>query len=156
MTNLKLHPHSLCRGRSPSGSYIFKNASVLYIGCTPLSQDDINVLVVVGPSTHPSGSHEVEAGGHQPEVPHPNGWEAMVLHNEPCTNNYFCPDDNRLLRGAFAVPTSMLPPNQPKEEIIAWGIERPDTDRGIGITLPHFYKNWRVDLLRTLIFNSIL
>ena len=38
----------------------------------------------------------------------PPGWEAMVLHNEPCTNNYFCPDDNRLLRGAFAVPTSML------------------------------------------------
>ena len=80
----------------------------------------------------------------------------MVLHNEPCTNNYFGPDDNRLLRGAFAVPTSMLLPNQPKEEIIAWGIERPETDRGIGITLPHFYKNWRVDLLRTLIFNSIL
>ena len=71
MTNLNLHPNLLCRGRSPSGRYIFKNASVLYIGCTPLSQDDINVLIVVGPSTHPSGSHEVEAGGHQPEAPNP-------------------------------------------------------------------------------------
>ena len=91
-----------------------------------------------------------------PNHPTANGWDAMVLHDEPYTNNYFGPDDNQLLPGAFAVATSMLPPEQPKEEIIAWGIERADTGREIGVTLPHFYKNWQVDPLRTFIFNSIL
>ena len=251
-------------------------SALLFAGCAPQSHDDINVLIVVGPSTNPPGSHEVEAGGrlieyclennengiavqanviyawneiphdiatydtfvfigdkfpgerlpesdrameelavvmakgrgivclhygvglldedvardgdhpllhwmggyfatrcehHQstakiyeaarieaanPNHPTANGWDAMVLHDEPYTNNYFGPDDNQLLPGAFAVATSMLPPNQPKEEIIAWGIERADTGRGIGVTLPHFYKNWQVDPLRTFIFNSIL
>jgi len=256
--------------------FIFFISILLFIGCSRHAENSVNVLIVVGPSNHPPGSHEVEAGGrliehclennengiavqadviyawneiprdidlydtfvfigdkfpgerlpqseiamaqltevmakgsgivclhygvglenedvdqdgdhpllywmggyfatrcehHQstakiyeaarieavnPNHPTANGWDAMILHDEPYTNNYFGPDNNQLMPGAFAVAKSMLPPEAPKEEIIAWGIERPDSGRGIGITLPHFYKNWQVDSLRTFIFNSIL
>jgi len=91
-----------------------------------------------------------------PSHPIANGWDTMVLHDEPYTHIYFGPDDNQMLPGAFAVATSMLPPEDPKEEIIAWGIERANTGRGIGITLPHFYKNWQNDDLRVFILNSIV
>ena len=51
--------------------------------------------------------------------------------------------------------TSMLPPENPKQEIVAWAVERTDGGRGMGIVMPHFYKNWQVDPLRTIILNGI-
>ncbi|MDA0347054.1 MAG: ThuA domain-containing protein [Verrucomicrobia bacterium] len=84
------------------------------------------------------------------------GWNTFTLREEPYINIYFGPDNNQLLPGAFAVATSLLPPENPKREIIAWGTERPDTGRGIGITMPHFYKNWLNEDLRKFILNSIL
>lgn len=84
------------------------------------------------------------------------GWKTFTLREEPYINNYFGPDNNQLLPGAFAVAVSMLPPEDPKREIIAWGTERPDTGRGVGITMPHFYKNWLNEDLRRFILNSIV
>jgi hypothetical protein len=49
----------------------------------------------------------------------------------------------------------MLPPNAPKPETVAWCVERPDSGRGFGIVMPHFYKNWRNDDLRRFIMNGI-
>lgn len=91
-----------------------------------------------------------------PAHPISRGWNTFTLREEPYINNYFGPDNNQLLPGAFAVATSLLPPENPKREIIAWGTERPDTGRGIGITMPHFYKNWLNDDLRRFILNSIV
>lgn len=84
------------------------------------------------------------------------GWKPFVLRDEPYINNYFGPENNQLLPGAFAVATSMLPPKIPKREVIAWGIERPDSGRGFGVTLPHFYRNWELEPLRRLILNGIV
>lgn len=96
----------------------------------------------------------IEAG----DSAHPisRGWNTFTLREEPYINIYFGPDDNQLLPNAFAVATSMLPPENPKREIIAWGIEREDTGRGVGVTLPHFYKNWLNEDLRRLVLNSIV
>ena len=92
------------------------------------------------------------------DTDHPiaRGWKPFELHDEPYINNYFGPDDNRMLSGAFAVATSLLPPDRPQREVIAWGIERKDGGRGFGVTLPHFYKNWQLDPLRTFILNGIV
>jgi len=90
-----------------------------------------------------------------PKHPIANGVEPFTINDEPYIKNYFGPD-NKLLPGAFAVATSMLPPESPGREIIAWGIERSDTGRGIGITLPHFFQNWKVEPLRKFILNGIL
>ena len=84
------------------------------------------------------------------------GWKPFVLRDEPYINNYFGPDNNQMIPGAFAVATSMLPPNNPKREIIAWGIERPNSGRGFGVTLPHFYRNWEIEPLRRMILNGIV
>lgn len=84
-----------------------------------------------------------------------NGVKPFTIHDEPYIKNYFGPG-GKLLPGAFPVATSMLPPDDRGKEIIAWGIERKDSGRGIGITLPHFFQNWKVEPLRKFILNAIL
>lgn len=85
-----------------------------------------------------------------PQHPISRGWKEFTLRDEPYTNNYFG-------RGnVTALATSMLPPDHPKQETIAWCIERDDGGRGFSIVMPHFYKNWRHDDLRCFILNGII
>lgn len=91
-----------------------------------------------------------------PEHPTSRGWQAFTLHDEPYINNYFGPQDNRPAPGVTPLATSMLPPEAPQREIVAWSIQRPDGGRGFGIVMPHFYRNWKIDPLRTLILNGIV
>ena len=57
--------------------------------------------------------------------------------------------------GVVPLATASLPPEDPKEETVAWAIERPDGGRGVGIVMPHFYRNWQQNDLRKLIVNSV-
>ncbi|MCZ6673082.1 MAG: hypothetical protein O7C75_09090, partial [Verrucomicrobia bacterium] len=52
-----------------------------------------------------------------PEHPVSRGWDILTLNDEPYSNIYFGPNNNQLLPGAFAMATSMLPPENPKQEI---------------------------------------
>jgi len=52
--------------------------------------------------------------------------------------------------------TSMLPPEDPKREAVSWCIERPDGGRGMGIVMPHFFRNWQNEDLRRFILNGIV
>ncbi|MBD3673238.1 MAG: ThuA domain-containing protein [Planctomycetaceae bacterium] len=90
------------------------------------------------------------------EHPVSRGWKEFVIHDEPYTNNYFGPDNNTPAANVTILATSMLPPQDPKEEAVAWCVERPDSGRGFGIVMPHFYKNWRDDDLRTFILNAVV
>ncbi len=91
-----------------------------------------------------------------PEHPVSRGWKAFTVHDEPYINNYFGPDGNRPAPSVTIFATSMLPPEAPKREAVAWGIERPDGGRGFGIVMPHFYKNWAQPDLRRLILNAVV
>lgn len=82
------------------------------------------------------------------------GWREFALRDEPYYNNYFGPQG--LTAKTTPLATSMLPPDAPKKEIVAWATERPDGGRGMGIVMPHFYKSWRVDDLRKCILNGIV
>jgi hypothetical protein len=55
-----------------------------------------------------------------------------------------------------ALATAMLPPESPKREVVAWGVERRDGGRGVGIVMPHFYKNWANEDLRRFILNAVV
>lgn len=90
------------------------------------------------------------------EHPVCRGWKEFTLHDEPYINNYFGQEGNRLAANVTALATSMLPPESPKPETLAWCIERPDSGRGFGIVMPHFYKNWSNDDLRRFILNGIV
>ena len=107
---------------------------------------------------HQSIARHYDATIESADTSHPiaHGWDTFTFRDEPYINNYFGPVNNQLLPGAFAIATSMLPPENPKREIVAWGIERPDTGRGAGITMPHFYKNWLNEDLRRFILNTIV
>jgi type 1 glutamine amidotransferase len=83
------------------------------------------------------------------------GWKEFTLHDEPYTNNFFG-RGNIMAPNVTALATSMLPPETPKRETVAWCVERPDSGRGFSIVMPHFYKNWRVDDLRRFILNGIV
>jgi len=82
------------------------------------------------------------------------GWESFSLRDEPYYNNYFGP--NGPLPNVTALATSMLPPEEPKRETVAWAVSRADGGRGMGVVMPHFYRNWRDDNLRTLILNGVV
>ncbi|MBM3982269.1 MAG: ThuA domain-containing protein [Planctomycetes bacterium] len=82
------------------------------------------------------------------------GWKAFTLHDEPYINNYFGKDGPA--KNVVAVATAMLPPEKPNREIVAWAVERADGGRGAGVVMPHFYRSWLVDDLRTLILNAIV
>ena len=82
-----------------------------------------------------------------------HGWEAFTMHDEPYWNNYFGKDgpaDN-----VTALVTAMLPPEAPQKETVAWAVQRPDGGRGIGIVVPHFFRNWQIDDLRMLVLNAV-
>jgi len=84
------------------------------------------------------------------------GWHEFTLHDEPYINNYFGKGENKLAANVTALATSMLPPENPKRETVAWCVERGDGGRGFGIVMPHFYKNWSNEELRRFILNGIV
>jgi type 1 glutamine amidotransferase len=89
------------------------------------------------------------------EHPITRGWKPFTLHDEPYYNNYFGPE-NKMAPNVIPLASSMLPPDKPKKETVAWCVERKDGGRGFGIVMPHFYKNWSVDDLRCFILNGIV
>lgn len=92
------------------------------------------------------------------ESDHPilNGWSAFTVHDEPYIRNYFGKGENRPGDGVTVLATSMLPPDAPQREAVAWCVERPDGGRGVGVVMPHFYENWANDDLRRLILNGVV
>ena len=90
------------------------------------------------------------------EHPLSRGWSQFTIHDEPYINNYFGPDANTPAGNVTPIATSMLPPDNPQREIVAWATQRPDGGRGFGVVMPHFYKNWQNDNLRTLILNAVV
>lgn len=91
-----------------------------------------------------------------PEHPISRGWKEFTVHDEPYINNYFGPIGNRPAPNVTALATSMLPPEKPKKEIVSWCIQRDDGGRGFGIVMPHFYRSWKQDDLRTFILNGVI
>jgi type 1 glutamine amidotransferase len=88
------------------------------------------------------------------EHPVLRGWKPFTVHDEPYINNYFGKDGPA--KNVTPLATSMLPPDSPKPEIVAWAVSRDDGGRGIGVVMPHFYRNWQVADLRKLILNGIV
>jgi type 1 glutamine amidotransferase len=91
-----------------------------------------------------------------PKHPISRGWKPFTVHDEPYINNYFGNDKNKLGPNVTALATSMLPPEDPKREVVSWCIQREDGGRGFGIVMPHFYRSWKMDDLRTFILNGIV
>ena len=82
------------------------------------------------------------------------GWKSFTLHDEPYINNFFGKDGPA--KNVTALATAMLPPEKPNKETVVWAADRADGGRGVGVVMPHFYKNWQLDDLRTLILNAIV
>jgi type 1 glutamine amidotransferase len=101
---------------------------------------------------YPAATITPSAPGH----PISRGWNEFTLHDEPYINNYFGGDENQLAANVTALATSMLPPESPRQETVAWCVERPDGGRGFAIVMPHFYKNWGLEDLRRFILNGIV
>jgi type 1 glutamine amidotransferase len=82
------------------------------------------------------------------------GWKEFTIRDEPYIKNYFGKDGPA--KNVTILASSMLPPEAPAREAVAWAVDRPDGGRGVGIVMPHFYKNWQNDELRKLILNGIV
>ncbi len=75
------------------------------------------------------------------------------LYDEPYYKNRFAPKSPDNLVTPLA--TAMVPPDAPKEEIVAWSLEQQQGRRGVAIVMPHFYRNWNNGDLRKLVLNAI-
>lgn len=82
------------------------------------------------------------------------GWSSFTVNDEPYINNYFGPNGPE--PNVVALATSMLPPDKPQRETVAWAVTRADGGRGMGVVMPHFYRNWRNEDLRRMILNGII
>lgn len=82
------------------------------------------------------------------------GWKKFTVNDEPYINNWFGKDGPA--KGVTVLATSQLPPEKPQAETVGWAIDRKDGGRGAGVVMPHFYRNWADDDLRTLILNAIV
>jgi type 1 glutamine amidotransferase len=82
------------------------------------------------------------------------GWKKFTVHDEPYINNFFGKDGPA--KNVTILATSQLPPEKPQAETVAWAIDRKDGGRGVGVVMPHFFRNWKDDDLRTLILNAIV
>jgi hypothetical protein len=89
----------------------------------------------------------------QHEHPILRGWKTFTIDDEPYWNNYFGKDGPAA--NVTPLVSSMLPPESPQKETVAWAVERADGGRGVGIVFPHFFRNWQVDDLRMLVLNGI-
>ena len=98
----------------------------------------------------PKATIEPAAGDH----PILRGWKSFTCHDEPYIQNWFGKDGPA--KNVTILATSMLPPEKPIKEPVAWAVSRKDGGRGVGIVMPHFYRNWKLDDLRTLILNAIV
>jgi len=99
---------------------------------------------------------EPAAAKNSNEETHPlaRGWKPFTIHDEPYIKNYFGKDGPA--KNVRVIATANLPPEKPQPEPVAWAIERADGGRGAAVVMPHFYRNWQNDDLRTLILNSIV
>lgn len=82
------------------------------------------------------------------------GWKKFTVHDEPYINNFFGKDGPA--KNVTILATSQLPPEKPQAETVAWAVEREDGGRGVGVVMPHFFRNWTQDDLRTLVLNAIV
>lgn len=84
------------------------------------------------------------------------GWKEFTVPEEPYYKNYFGPDGNKMAASVTALATSMLPPDAPRRETVAWCTERKDGGRGVSIVMPHFYRNWKSEDMRRFILNGVV
>jgi len=89
------------------------------------------------------------------KINHPvlRGVMPFSLLDEPYYKNRFAPKSSGNLITPLA--TAMVPPEAPKEEIVAWSLEQEQGRRGVAIVMPHFYRNWNNEDLRKLVLNAI-
>jgi type 1 glutamine amidotransferase len=90
------------------------------------------------------------------DKPHPihRGWQAFSFRGESYWNIDFGDVDRRDRWTPIA--ETMLPPENPQRQVVVWAFERKDGGRSVGIAPPHYFREWRIDDLRTLVLNGIL
>ncbi len=104
---------------------------------------------------HRSVARVVTATIEPEQQPHPvlRGWQAFTFDDEPYWNNYFGKDG--MAKNVRSLAYTMLPPDEPSKQTVAWCVQRADSGRGVGIVMPHYFRNWKVGPLRTLVLNAI-
>lgn len=111
---------------------------------------------LTAPATNRSIARVLTATISPGERMHPvhRGWREFELRDEPYFRNFFGPAG--MAPNVTPLATALLPPDEPRREVVAWAVERTDGGRGVAVVMPHFYRNWQLGDLRTLILNGIV
>jgi len=96
--------------------------------------------------------NDAEVTQASPAHPISRGWKSFRGRDEWYYRIRFREGDPRLT----PILTTMLPPQQPARETIAWAAERLDGGRAFGFTGGHFHDNWGQADFRRMVVNAIL
>ncbi len=112
-------------------------------------------FATAGCTHHRSAARIVPATLTPEKGDHPvlRGWKEFYFDDEPYWNNYFGKEGPA--QNVTLLVSTMLPPEAPKKETVGWAVQRSDGGRGVGLVIPHYFRNWKIDDLRTLVLNSI-
>ena len=124
-------------------------------GAHPLLEWMGGYFATAGCKHHRSVARIVPATLTPEKVDHPilRGWKEFHFDDEPYWNNYFGKDGPA--ENVTLLVSTMLPPEAPKKETVVWAVQREDGGRGVGLVIPHYFRNWQIDDMRTLVINSI-
>jgi type 1 glutamine amidotransferase len=82
------------------------------------------------------------------------GWKSFSFRGESYWD--MCFDGEAGAGKMFPIASTLLPPEEPREHVVVWAFQRTDGGRSVGIAPPHYYKNWQIDHLRTMVLNCIV
>jgi hypothetical protein len=82
------------------------------------------------------------------------GWKSFSFRGESYWDILF--NDKAGASEIIPIASTMLPPEEPRRHVVVWALQRSDGGRAVGIVPPHYYRNWLIDDLRTMVLNSIV
>lgn len=82
------------------------------------------------------------------------GWKSFSFRGESYWD--MCFNRNPQAGKVSPVASTELPPEEPREQVVVWAFQRTDGGRSVGIAPPHYYQNWQIDDLRTMVLNCIV
>jgi type 1 glutamine amidotransferase len=97
---------------------------------------------------------EIVYAPHDGDHPILRGWKSFSFRGESYWDICFNNDGDA--GEIIPIAHTMLPPEEPRKHTVVWALQRNDGGRSVGIAPPHYYRNWLIDDLRTMVLNSIV
>lgn len=107
-------------------------------------------------STHAVSDQPIVSMPANPNHPVSRGWGAFTIPRNEYYHNLRFAEDAKAITPILTAPFPAKDGGQPKNEVIAWAMERPGGGRGFGFGGGHFQESWAVEGYRRMLLNAVV